>query len=92
MDLGRFPIKFYGGPYGGQSASIRLLYDLVTICDGPALQLHCYHKVGELEYGYSPVLSGGLPKTAEGREQFLRLAAGLPRLDLQFDAKNPPEN
>lgn len=84
MELGRFPIRFFGGPHGGRTATIKLLHNQLTLCDGYALQVHIYTKLDELEYGYSQTNSRSYEKTTAGRDAFLEVALHLPAYFLEW--------
>jgi hypothetical protein len=88
MDLGRFPIRFFGGPYAGRSATAKLLYDHIVFCDGFALETQVYVKMDELEYAYASEESVVFDKDEAGRDWFLKVALFQPDHGVEFDDKN----
>jgi hypothetical protein len=82
MELGRFPVRFFGGPHGGRTATTALLYNVMTFYDGYDLHVHIYTKLDELEYGYSQANSWKFEKTNDGRDRFLQLALKQPAFEI----------
>jgi len=71
-------IRFFGGPYDKQQASMSYIPDMVFFHDGSELAVYAYAKVEEKTYVYSTLSSLHLQRTEDGRAAFLKCCISLP--------------